>query len=41
MATVEHPRIRPGTLDDRLYQERIAATAVAHKTLVVLPTGHG
>ncbi len=41
MPTVEHPRIRPGTLDDRLYQERIAATAVAHNTLVVLPTGLG
>ncbi len=41
MAAVEHPRIRPGTLDDRLYQERIAATAAAHNTLVVLPTGLG
>ena len=41
MATVEHPRVRPGVLDDRLYQERIAATAVAHNTLVVLPTGLG
>ncbi len=41
MAAVEHPRIRPGALDDRLYQERIVATAVAHNTLVVLPTGLG
>ncbi len=41
MATVEHPRIRPGALEDRLYQERIAATALAHNTLVVLPTGLG
>jgi len=41
MTTVEHPRIRPGALEDRLYQERIAATAVAHNTLVVLPTGLG
>ncbi len=41
MGTVEHPRVRPGILDDRLYQERIAATAVAHNTLVVLPTGLG
>ncbi|HXW67113.1 MAG TPA: helicase-related protein [Thermoplasmata archaeon] len=41
MATVEHARIRPGVLEDRAYQERIAATAVAHNTLVVLPTGLG
>jgi ERCC4-related helicase len=38
---VEHPRIRPDALDDRLYQERIVETAVAHNTLVVLPTGLG
>jgi ERCC4-related helicase len=41
MATVEHPRVRPGVLEDRLYQEAIAATAVSHNTLVVLPTGLG
>lgn len=41
MTTVEHPRVRPGVLDDRLYQERIAEAAVAHNTLVVLPTGLG
>jgi ERCC4-related helicase len=41
VAGVEHPRIRPDALDDRLYQERIAETAVAHNTLVVLPTGLG
>ncbi|MCI4335939.1 MAG: DEAD/DEAH box helicase [Thermoplasmata archaeon] len=41
MPTVEHPRIRPGTLDDRLYQAHIAETAVGHNTLVVLPTGLG
>ncbi len=41
MVTVEHPRVRPGVLDDRLYQERIAATALTHNTLVVLPTGLG
>jgi len=41
MATVEHPRVRPGLLEDRLYQDRIAAAAVAHNTLVVLPTGLG
>ena len=41
MGTVEHPRVRPGTLDDRLYQARIAEGAVAHNTLAVLPTGLG
>lgn len=41
MATVEHPRVRPGLLEDRLYQERIAEVAVDRNTLVVLPTGLG
>jgi Fanconi anemia group M protein len=41
MGTVEHPRVRPGTLDDRLYQAHIAETAVDHNTLVVVPTGLG
>jgi Fanconi anemia group M protein len=41
METVEHPRVRPGVLEDRLYQERIASTAYDHNTLVVLPTGLG
>ena len=41
MGTVEHPRVRPGGLEDRAYQESIAQTAVAHNTLVVLPTGLG
>ncbi len=41
MGTVEHPRVRPGVLEDRLYQERIAETAVGHNTLAVLPTGLG
>ncbi len=41
MAAVEHPRIRPGALDDRVYQEGIVETAIAHNTLVVLPTGLG
>jgi ERCC4-related helicase len=39
--SVTHPRIRPDALDDRLYQQRIAETAVEHNTLVVLPTGLG
>jgi ERCC4-related helicase len=41
MGTVEHPRIRPGVLEDRLYQRAIAETAVDRNTLVVLPTGLG
>jgi ERCC4-related helicase len=41
VGTVAHPRIRPGTLDERLFQERIAERAVQQNTLVVLPTGLG
>jgi Fanconi anemia group M protein len=41
VATVEHPRIRPGTLEDREYQSAIAQAAIAENTLVVLPTGLG
>ena len=41
MATVEHPRVRPGLLDDRRYQQAIAEVAVDRNTLVVLPTGLG
>ncbi len=41
MATVEHPRVRPGALEDRAYQGAIAAVASAQNTLVVLPTGLG
>ena len=41
MATVEHPRVRPGLLEDRVYQDRIAGAAVERNTLVVLPTGLG
>ena len=41
MATVEHPRIRPGVLEDRLYQAHIVEKAIARNTLVVLPTGLG
>lgn len=41
MATVEHPKIRPGTLEDRRYQADIAKVAVRQNTLVVLPTGLG
>ncbi len=41
MPTVEHPRIRPGALEDRTYQADIARRAIRDNTLVVLPTGLG
>ncbi len=41
METVEHPRIRPGQLEDRAYQGAIAEAALDRNTLVVLPTGLG
>ncbi|HEV2519941.1 MAG TPA: DEAD/DEAH box helicase [Thermoplasmata archaeon] len=41
MSTVEHPRIRPGVLEDRTYQAHIASAAIDRNTLVVLPTGLG
>lgn len=41
MESVVHPRVRPGILEDRLYQARIAEAAVERNTLVVLPTGLG
>jgi Fanconi anemia group M protein len=41
VTTVEHARIRPGTLEDREYQASISAAAIAENTLVVLPTGLG
>jgi len=41
MATVEHPRVRPGLLEERAYQEAIARAALERNTLVVLPTGLG
>jgi ERCC4-related helicase len=38
---VEYPPIRPGSLEEREYQRKIAASAVESNTLVVLPTGLG
>jgi len=38
---VEHPLIKPGTIERRLYQETMLAGAVRENTLVVLPTGLG
>jgi ERCC4-related helicase len=41
MPTVEHPRIRPGALEERAYQTAIVEEALRQPTLVVLPTGLG
>jgi len=41
METVAHPRVRPGLLEDRLYQKHISEVAAEKNTLVVLPTGIG
>lgn len=41
MSTVSHPRILPGVLEEREYQNRIVDHAVRGNTLVVLPTGLG
>lgn len=41
MPTVVHPRIRPGTIEDREYQAAIARSGFGQNTLVVLPTGLG
>lgn len=38
---IDHPNIHPNTIQHRLYQERILATATTGNTLVVLPTGLG
>ena len=41
VTTVEHPRVRPGFLEERQYQATISRACVDHNTLVVLPTGLG
>jgi len=38
---VDHPMIRAGTVERRLYQDRIVATASKGNTLVIIPTGLG
>jgi len=38
---VEHPLIKPGVVEDRLYQRRIVERALKSNTLVVLPTALG
>lgn len=38
---LQHPFIKPQTVELRLYQENIAKTAMKKNTLVVLPTGLG
>lgn len=38
---LEHPLIRPGTVERRAYQVNLAVTAMGRPSLVVLPTGMG
>lgn len=38
---VEHPLVKPGVVEDRLYQRRIVERALKANTLVVLPTALG
>jgi len=39
--TVEHPLIRPGTIQERDYQRALADACLRSSTLVVVPTGMG
>ncbi|MBI1972364.1 MAG: DEAD/DEAH box helicase family protein [Candidatus Aenigmarchaeota archaeon] len=41
MAYIDHPLIKPNSIESRVYQEKILATAISRNTLVVLPTGLG
>ncbi|MBI4167464.1 MAG: DEAD/DEAH box helicase family protein [Candidatus Aenigmarchaeota archaeon] len=41
MQYVDHPLIKPNSIESRIYQEKILATAISKNTLVVLPTGLG
>ena len=38
---LEHPLLRPGSVEKRLFQLDLAVSALSHSTLVVLPTGLG
>ena len=38
---VSHPLIRPGMVEERLYQQNILDTCLEHNTLVILPTALG
>lgn len=41
MSFINHPLLKPDTIERREYQTDIAVTAVEHNTMVVLPTGMG
>ncbi|MDP2846139.1 MAG: DEAD/DEAH box helicase, partial [Candidatus Methanoperedens sp.] len=38
---INHPLIKPNTVEQRLYQLALAGEAIRKSTLVVLPTGLG
>ncbi len=41
MTYIDHPLIKSNSIESRVYQEKILATAINKNTLVVLPTGLG
>ena len=39
MTSVEHPRIVPGSVEERRYQTAMVQGCLRNNTLVILPTG--